>query len=92
MCGNNIHKECFNQWAQSKKREHVEVTCGTYHHRLNLTIVYCRAKWDDGKGISKGTENESEEGYMNLAKLAGMSSVRDTSTYHNWGWKKQRRY
>ena len=29
MCGNNIHKECFNQWARSKRQEHVEVTCGT---------------------------------------------------------------
>ena len=38
-----------------------------------------------------------DEGYMNLGKLAGMSSVRDTNTYHNWGyysserWQKRRR-
>jgi hypothetical protein len=29
MCGNNIHKECFNQWARSKRQEMTEVTCGT---------------------------------------------------------------
>lgn len=29
MCGNNIHKECFDQWARSKRQEGVEVTCGT---------------------------------------------------------------
>jgi len=28
MCGNNFHKECFNQWAKSKRQERLRVTCG----------------------------------------------------------------
>jgi hypothetical protein len=30
-CGNNVHRECFNQWSAQKKRTNEEVTC-----------VYCR--------------------------------------------------
>jgi hypothetical protein len=54
--------------------------------------VYCRAKWDDGNKSAPG-ELDNEEGYLNLAKIAGVSRVRgatvlllsltlDTSTYH----------
>lgn len=35
--------------------------------------VYCRTKWDDGNP----SESEAgEEGYLNLGKLAGLSSLR----------------
>ena len=37
--------------------------------------MYCRTKWDDGKGKGKGIE-ENEDGYMNLGKLIGASPVR----------------
>lgn len=37
--------------------------------------VYCRTKWDDGKGKGKGID-ENEDGYMNLGKLIGASPVR----------------
>jgi len=88
MCGNNIHKECFNQWARSKRQEGVDVTCGTCLLLISLTTVYCRSKWDDGNGNGKGrgSDSEVEEGYMNLSKVAGLSPVRDTSTYHYSNW------
>jgi hypothetical protein len=41
--------------------------------------VYCRTVWDDGKGKEAGhtsIEEGNEEGYMNLGKLVGASSVR----------------
>lgn len=59
--------------------------------------MYCRTKWDDGKkgNVAVGDELTGEEGYMNLGKMVGASSVRgmtnvlylnvngiDTSTYH----------
>ena len=28
MCGNNIHKQCFDQWARSKRHDGAAVTCG----------------------------------------------------------------
>lgn len=43
-----------------------------------LTCVYCRARWAvpgpaSGSGIKRG-------GYLNLANVAGVNPVRDTST------------
>ena len=40
QCGNNIHKECFDQWAQSKRSEGWEVTCGKSLSQLDWT-------WDE---------------------------------------------
>ena len=40
--------------------------------------MYCRTKWDDGKkgNVTVGDESTGEEGYMNLGKMIGASSVR----------------
>jgi hypothetical protein len=70
-CGNNIHKQCFEQWAASKPGQ---VKC-----------VYCRTPWkgdeESVKRISKiGRRNE--EGYVNVAGELGLSGQRDYSTYH----------
>jgi hypothetical protein len=40
-CGQNFHKDCFEQWKMSK-------------HGGRVTCVYCRAQWqEDGVPISK---------------------------------------
>ncbi|RHZ59324.1 hypothetical protein Glove_364g8 [Diversispora epigaea] len=65
-CGNNLHKDCFSQWKKSKSA-YDKVTC-----------VYCRIEWEE----EKSGEPTNEEGYINLAEAQGMSSKRDTSTYH----------
>jgi hypothetical protein len=70
-CGNNIHKQCFEQWAASKPGR---VSC-----------VYCRRTWkgdeDSIKRISKmGAKNA--EGYVNVAGELGLSGERDYSSYH----------
>ena len=84
MCGNNIHKECFNQWARSKRREGVQVTCGSPLLIIlegSYSLVYCRCAWEDGptnnkrKDIDDG-EGSGDERYVNLGKLVGLSSVR----------------
>ena len=36
--------------------------------------MYCRTKWDYGSG--KGDGEAGEEGYMNLGKLAGLTTSR----------------
>ena len=33
-CGNNVHKQCFERWTNSKKAAGVPITC-----------VLCRAPW-----------------------------------------------
>lgn len=83
MCGNNIHKECFNQWARSKRQEGAEVTCGSNLCFVWLITVYCRTKWDDGKkgDVAVGDELTGEEGYMNLGKMIGASSERGMTNF-----------
>ncbi|KAK0107138.1 hypothetical protein ONS95_003844 [Cadophora gregata] len=70
-CGNNIHRQCFEQWARSKPGP---VKC-----------VYCRTPWkgdeDSLKRISKSGQ-VNEEGYVNVAGELGLSGQRDMSTYH----------
>ena len=84
MCGNNIHKECFNQWARSKRQEGVQVTCGTPFLmilRCSYSLVYCRSVWGAGTRNNKGKDIDDDdvsgdEGYVNLGKLVGLSPVR----------------
>jgi hypothetical protein len=71
-CGNNVHKDCFKQWAATKRGG--EVTC-----------PFCRAPWqgdDDALKEIKGKGRMNEEGYVNVASQLGLSGVRDYSTYH----------
>ncbi|KAI8079089.1 uncharacterized protein B0P05DRAFT_470126 [Gilbertella persicaria] len=76
VCGNNIHKECFQMWAASKGR--------------NVTCVYCRSNWNPTSESSKtGKKSAYEldyahvnEGYYaNFAKELGLEKKRDNSTY-----------
>ncbi|KZT02390.1 uncharacterized protein LAESUDRAFT_762954 [Laetiporus sulphureus 93-53] len=78
-CGNALHKECFQQWAATARQ-----------HQKELTCVFCRAKWVIA-GAAAGTSADAAEGYINLGSVAGMSPVRDTSTYHNRYWRGKRR-
>eukprot|EP01119_Soliformovum_irregulare_P019655 TRINITY_DN6274_c0_g1_i1.p1 TRINITY_DN6274_c0_g1~~TRINITY_DN6274_c0_g1_i1.p1 ORF type:complete len:493 (-),score=106.67 TRINITY_DN6274_c0_g1_i1:1-1326(-) len=68
-CGNNVHEACWKQWASAKKGQ-------------PITCVYCRADWEpSGKkgGKSKGGVSINE-GYVNMAKLQGMSKEREEYT------------
>lgn len=71
-CGNNMHKDCFEQWAASQRGQ--EVRC-----------VYCRTPWHMEKGdldaIKRGGE-ESGDGYINVASQFGLNRARDYSSYH----------
>jgi len=52
-CGNNVHKDCFDQWIETKTEKSVdEVKC-----------VYCRAPWD----LDSLKSYYYKEGYLNLA-------------------------
>jgi len=67
QCGNALHTECFRQWAQTRKP---------------LTCVWCRAEWITESSNGE-TDRLNEEGYLNLSSVAGISPVRDTSTYYD---------
>ncbi|KAI4102413.1 MAG: hypothetical protein L6R37_004424 [Teloschistes peruensis] len=82
-CGNNVHAECFEQWAAT----------ATAPPRC----VYCRAVWqrDESELLENakkkgGGGRVNEEGYVNVGEQLGLSSLRDTSTYHQ-PWVRQQR-
>ncbi|RPD66345.1 hypothetical protein L226DRAFT_550337 [Lentinus tigrinus ALCF2SS1-7] len=79
-CGNGLHKVCFQQWANAAKN--------------GITCVFCRAKWPESApaGSSKGAGARSSEGYLNLGSLAGVSTVRDTSSYYQGPTRGKRFY
>ncbi|KAL8725387.1 MAG: hypothetical protein Q9181_006438 [Wetmoreana brouardii] len=66
-CGNNIHKQCFEQWARTQTRK-ADVRC-----------VYCRTTWQQDEvsleDIKKGAE-VNEEGYVNVGGQLGLSPTR----------------
>ncbi|KAJ9655253.1 hypothetical protein H2198_005869 [Neophaeococcomyces mojaviensis] len=71
-CGNNMHKECFEQWAASQRGQ--EVRC-----------VYCRTPWQmDKKDLDtiKKAGAPSGDGYINVAEQFGIERARDYSTYY----------
>ncbi|KAJ3913212.1 hypothetical protein F5877DRAFT_52783 [Lentinula edodes] len=66
-CHNAVHKEC---WTQCKQAQ-------------SLTCVYCRSDWVGAASSARGLGGSAarfEEGFVNLANVSGVSTVRDTST------------
>ncbi|KAF9871966.1 ring finger domain-containing protein [Colletotrichum karsti] len=80
-CGQNIHKECFETWAATKRKGG--------HGNSDVTCPYCRSVWQGDeemvKKIKKGGQATSE-GYVNVADQLGISTHRDYSTYSRW-WR-----
>ncbi|KAG6355275.1 hypothetical protein INS49_003236 [Diaporthe citri] len=79
-CGQNIHKECFEMWAATKKT-------GSGVGRAVVSCPYCRSAWEgDNDMINKintsGTPNP--DGYVNVADQLGISTERDYSAYSTW--------
>ncbi|KAJ7604481.1 hypothetical protein FB45DRAFT_1070388 [Roridomyces roridus] len=74
-CGNAVHGECFAQWKQTAQKGHNKLTC-----------IYCRAEWPSvstgASGSGAGAARTTAGGYLNISGVAGVSPVRDTSTYY----------
>lgn len=71
-CGNNIHAECFEQWAKSQAGKAVR-------------CVYCRTPWQGDEEqmmricrdkARKGVAGVNGEGYVNVASELGLSGAR----------------
>lgn len=80
-CGQNIHKECFEMWASTKRQQ------SGGGARSDVTCPFCRSVWqgdeDSVKKIKKRGDL-NDEGYVNVADQLGISTERDTSTYSQW--------
>ncbi|KAL8745358.1 MAG: hypothetical protein Q9184_007884 [Pyrenodesmia sp. 2 TL-2023] len=97
-CGNNIHKDCFEQWAKSQGV--TKVKCVYWYVSASpalggqMLTKYSRTLWQgDADSIAKiKTEGKmNSEGYMNVASQLGLSRRRDTSTYHRYWLYRQER-
>lgn len=79
ICGNNVHRDCFEKWSRSKRSTGGKVTC-----------IYCRADWLDGMRKSGPNEKTDGNGYVNLASYSEAHAHQDASLaslYPNsWEW------
>ncbi|KAI0376764.1 hypothetical protein F5Y04DRAFT_197608 [Hypomontagnella monticulosa] len=81
-CGQNMHAECFDRWASTKRNE-------------TVTCPMCRTPWKKDKDDDDEDEEEldirklkergtiGEDGYINVADQLGISRYRNFSTYYN---------
>ena len=84
-CGNNVHKDCMTKWMAIS--------------RGKATCPYCRAKWAEDTGLegklgaidTKGLAR-NDDGYVNVSGQLGLSGERDTSSYHQFWVRSQRRH
>ena len=71
MCGTNLHRDCFQQWAASKSTG--PVTC-----------VMCRTPWVSDMELDVEKATTGEEGYKNVAEQLGLSRERGYSYSNRW--------
>ncbi|KAI1212128.1 uncharacterized protein F4807DRAFT_417627 [Annulohypoxylon truncatum] len=75
-CGNNIHKECFEMWAATKRKS----------ARDQVTCPMCRSAWQGDDDVVKKIKNTGivgRDGYVNIADQLGISDERDYSSYYH---------
>lgn len=79
VCGNNVHKDCFEKWSRSTSSSGGQTTC-----------IYCRALWSESDASKKGKFSSD---YVNLAgaseTLASLEELYPES--HRWIDSQQRR-
>ncbi|KAI8949803.1 hypothetical protein F4801DRAFT_385692 [Xylaria longipes] len=81
-CGQNIHKECFQMWATTKRQS----------ARDAVTCPMCRSPWQGDEDMVKKIKNTGiagADGYVNVAGQLGISGTRDYSTYYNGPSRRQ---
>ncbi|KAI4598631.1 hypothetical protein KJ359_002521 [Pestalotiopsis sp. 9143b] len=79
QCGQNIHKECFEMWATTKRQNG-----GARDDRV--TCPMCRTPWQGDEDVVKKIRiprKAGRDGYVNIADQLGISRVQDTSTYYS---------
>ncbi|KAJ2977338.1 hypothetical protein NUW58_g7842 [Xylaria curta] len=68
-CGQNMHKECFEMWAATKRQS----------ARAAVTCPMCRSPWQDDEDVVKKIEKigtVGADGYVNVADQLGISGMK----------------
>lgn len=68
-CGQNMHKECFQMWATTKRQS----------ARDAVTCPMCRSPWEGDEDMVKKIQNTGvagADGYVNVADQLGISRRR----------------
>ncbi|KAJ3726530.1 hypothetical protein DFJ43DRAFT_1001967, partial [Lentinula guzmanii] len=86
-CHNPVHKECWIQWRTTKQRQDQSLTCvycrsGWIGNRMSFhrQLRTFSQSFASHYLLAGGVGGSSEEGFLNLARFSGVSTVRDTST------------
>lgn len=78
-CGQNMHKECFETWATTKRQS------GSYAGRGEVTCPMCRTKWEGDEDLVKRAKKSegkvNSDGYVNVGDQLGVSPVRGKMFY-----------
>jgi hypothetical protein len=74
-CENGMHRDCF-----------AALKAATSNQRGGLACPYCRSPWITASATLLSAQ-KGNEGYVNVGKVLGVSSHRDTSTYQGKGAK-----
>lgn len=73
QCGQNLHKECFDMWARTKRTS----------ARDQVTCPMCRTPWQGDDKIVANIKDMgilTGEGYVNVADQLGISQQRGKSS------------
>jgi hypothetical protein len=76
QCGQNIHKECFEMWAATKRQDR--------NARNPVTCPMCRTPWQGDEDVVKKIRDigvVGSEGYVNIADQLGISTIRGKSSF-----------
>lgn len=89
-CGQNIHKQCFEMWATTKRQG------GGNGGANKVTCPYCRSDWEmdeDQVNVTNITRGApTKEGYVNVADQLGINKQRDYSIYSRFWSRHPDRY
>ncbi|KAF3759911.1 hypothetical protein M406DRAFT_358645 [Cryphonectria parasitica EP155] len=80
-CGQNIHRQCFEMWAATKRQAGGGAAA-------QIPCPYCRSSWEGDEELTKAIDIKqgrlTREGYYNVADQVGVSTQRDYRTYSPW--------
>ncbi len=85
-CGFSFHEDCLTRWFSQKQAEHAAWArqCPRCRSRWSASRTEAAAAAESASSTPSQAQAVTDEGYINLAHVAGVSRLRDTRTYSEW--------